>query len=92
MAARALGRDVPGLMGVGRGKRSEMGLEKGKERVAWDDLGEYKVKGSWKGLPELGVEEDRADLEMTWGQAWAGEGRGQARYGKSSLILGPGVS
>lgn len=85
MAARALGRDVPGMtgmgmgMGMGRGRRSNGVVEKGKEKAAWDDLGEYEVKQSWKGLPELGMEDDRADLEMIWGQSWAGEAHGQAK-------------
>jgi dynactin-4 len=80
MAARALGRDVPGMMGMSRGKRADGMLEKGKEKAAWDDLAEYGAKASWKGLPDLRMEDDRAGLEMVWGQAWAGEGHGQSKY------------
>jgi dynactin-4 len=76
MAAKALGRDVPGMMG--RPKRKE-GLDKGKEKAGWDELEAYKTERAWRGL--LSVEgEDRAGMEMTWSKAWAGEGYGNAKY------------
>jgi dynactin-4 len=75
MAAKALGRDVPGMMG--RPKRKE-GLDKGKEKAGWDELEAFKTERAWRGL--LGIEEDRAGMEMIWSKAWAGEGYGNAKY------------
>jgi dynactin-4 len=76
MAAKALGRDVPGMMG--RPKRKE-GLDKGKEKADWDELEAFNTERAWRGL--LNVEEDeRAGMEMIWGKAWAGEGYGNAKY------------
>jgi hypothetical protein len=75
MAAKALGRDVPGMMG--RPKRKE-GLDKGKEKADWDELEIYKTEKAWKGLLNNEVE-DRAGLERIWGKAWAGERYGAAK-------------
>ena len=75
MAAKALGRDVPGMMG--RPKRKE-GIDKGKEKAGWDELEAFKTERAWRGL--LGIEEDRAGMEMIWSKAWAGEGYGNAKY------------
>jgi dynactin-4 len=76
MAAKALGRDVPGMMG--RPKRKE-GLDKGKEKAGWDELEAFKTERAWRGLLNV-EEEDRAGMEMIWGRAWAGEGFGNAKY------------
>jgi dynactin-4 len=76
MAAKALGRDVPGMMG--RPKRKE-GLDKGKEKAGWDELEAFKTERAWRGLLDS-EEEDRAGMEMIWGKAWAGEGYGNAKY------------
>jgi dynactin-4 len=76
MAAKALGRDVPGMMG--RPKRKE-GLDKGKEKAGWDELEAFKTERPWRGM--LSVEgEDRAGMDMIWSKAWAGEGYGNAKY------------
>jgi hypothetical protein len=78
MAAKALGRDVPGMMG--RSKRKEgQGLDKGKEKAGWDDLKEYKTERSCKGLSGDLEEDERAGLEMVWSRSWAGEGHGLAK-------------
>jgi dynactin-4 len=76
MAAKALGRDVPGMMG--RPKRKE-GLDKGKEKAGWDELETFKTERAWRGLLNV-EEEDRAGMEMIWGRAWAGEGYRDAKY------------
>ena len=76
MAAKALGRDVPGMMG--RPKRKE-GLDKGKDKAGWDELEAFKTERAWRGLLDT-EEEDRAGMEMIWGKAWAGEGYGDAKY------------
>ena len=76
MAAKALGRDVPGMMG--RPKRNQ-GLDKGKEKADWDELEPHKTERSWRGTLDT-EEENRAGLEMMWGKAWAGEGYGAAKY------------
>lgn len=84
MAAKALGRDVPGMMG--RSKRKE-GLDKGKEKAGWDELETFKTERAWKGLLDT-EDEDRAGLEMIWGKAWAGEGYGSAKYVHNSRVDG----
>jgi len=76
MAAKALGRDVPGMMG--RAKRKE-GLDKGKEKAGWDELEPYKTERNWKGSLETD-EEARAGLEMIWQKSWTGDGYGAAKY------------
>ena len=77
MAAKALGRDVPGMMG--RPKRKE-GLDKGKEKAGWDELEAYQTEKGWKGLLDTIEGDERADLEMVWGKSWVGEGYGAAKY------------
>jgi len=82
MAAKALGRDVPGMMG--RPKRKE-GLDKGKEKAGWDELEAFKTERAWKGLIDA-EEEERAGLERIWGKAWAGEGYGNAEYAATAVV------
>lgn len=78
MAAKALGREVPGKMG--RHKRPE-GLERVKEKVAWDELADYQAKRKWKEPLDHEVVEtgERAQLELNRGKSWAGDGHGQAK-------------
>lgn len=77
MAAKALGKDVPGMRNL-RPRRLES--EK-KSHDSWDELGEYKSKGTWKsqGLERgmSGVEDMRnmsalgvAELQNRWGNSW----------------------
>jgi hypothetical protein len=77
MAAKALGRDVPGMMG--RPKRKE-GPDKGKEKAGWDELDAYQTDKAWKGFLGITGEEDRPGVEMVWGKSWVGEGHGAAKY------------
>ncbi|ORY25840.1 dynactin p62 family-domain-containing protein [Naematelia encephala] len=65
MAAKALHRDVPGMAASSARTRTRslgFGVGKaGKEGPAeWDDLGEYKAKGSWK---MIGLENGMQDVE-----------------------------
>jgi dynactin-4 len=78
MAAKALGRDIPGMMG--RPKRTTS-LEKGKEKAGWDELEPYNTKNPVKELSVLGLDDEgaRARLEMVWGKSWMGDGYGQAK-------------
>lgn len=80
MAAKALGRDVPGMMG--RPKRKEGLLDKGKEKAGWDELEAYQTEKGWKGLLDTTEAEERAGLEMVWGKSWVGEGYGAAKYSR----------
>lgn len=77
MAAKALGKDVPGMRSL-QPRRPES--EK-KSHDSWDELGEYKSKGTWKsqGLERgmSGVEDMRnmlalgvAELQNRWGNSW----------------------
>jgi dynactin-4 len=77
MAAKALGRDVPGMMG--RPKRRTT-LEKGKEKAGWDELEPYETKHSCKEHDQLDDgESERARLQMIWHKSWMGDGYGQAK-------------
>lgn len=78
MAAKALGRDIPGMMG--RPKRTTS-LEKGKEKAGWDELQPYETKNPSKGLHELGLQDQggRARLELIWHKAWTNDGYGHAK-------------
>jgi len=78
MAAKALGRDVPGMMG--RPKRNVGLLDKGKEKAGWDELEAYQTEKGWKGLLDTTEGDERAGLEMVWGKSWVGEGYGAAKY------------
>lgn len=76
MAAKALGRDVPGMMS--RPRRKD-GVDKGKEKAGWDELEPYKTEKAWKGSLDM-EQDDRAGLEMIWSKAWAGDLHGAAKY------------
>lgn len=78
MAAKALGREVPGMMS--RPRRKE-GLEKGKEKAGWDELADFEAKRSWKEPVDLGQDAsvERANLELAWARSWAGEVHNMAK-------------
>ena len=77
MAAKALGRDVPGM----RSLRTRQPESDKRAHESWDELGEYKSKGSWKaqGL-ERGMSDveavrhmaglESARLEHCWASSW----------------------
>jgi dynactin-4 len=83
MAAKAMNKDVPTM----RKPVRPAGIERPKEPVEWDDLGEYEGKGDWrqwgfeKGLEEVDYMgelsksgwEGLSPIEARWGNSWARE-------------------
>jgi len=65
MAAKALHRDVPGMARL----KGKVMME--KEKVEWDELGEYQAKGSWR---SAGLEDGMEDVEMMGNMHTSGAG------------------
>ncbi|WVQ79057.1 hypothetical protein IAT38_001150 [Cryptococcus sp. DSM 104549] len=86
MASKALHRDIPGMTAASKARRRMSGVkdgEAGREKVGWDEMGEYVAKGSWreegwgKGLEEV---EMMKELQESGAR---GVGRLERRWGKS---------
>ncbi|WVO13200.1 hypothetical protein L204_100812 [Cryptococcus depauperatus] len=82
MASKALHRNVPGLPTLSR-RKLPPGKTAGQEKFGWDELDEYKAKGSWR---ELGLEKGLEDVTIMNGlrnAGWNGTSCLERRWDKS---------
>jgi hypothetical protein len=84
MAAKALGKDVPAIRNR---PKPGSGADRPDQKVGWDELSEYPVKGSWRlwgyenGSDEVDLMRDLgksgsyglAPVEARWINSWGGE-------------------